>query len=749
MENIYARSYVRPTGGRLKILEDLCTLKKLENISVLPTIRQVSQNYEWWFNQLKAGGANPRFIDVSEHVERDVKSVWEKASLGNVLVSTRRFQELLQNLRNRIKKLKAQPKTRLNHPLFLSKLDDLCNDADKLFDICTCKCSFPFDGSIKEDDIPCCNKYRTKVKCDCIIEKRVHPRELKFLLDQRGERVMYIGPLDRIVTQDNLRLQSNRRAKADPIASTSTSSPREVFDYDLDPLDDIEIEPNKKNDPDYTAKLTESKSLVSPNICKHTDRHNVSLRSIAFILNDAADTLGCSNVAHTTIFYKKQKLRTDYLEQAEELGNNLPFQYCFDGKQLFGRERLAGLIIHKDSSYFATLKTFRASERCTSSRCTEFILAQVKDVQNMICLMADTCSLNTGSKNGIFRQIENHMKRNYDKDILALQCLYHVNELLLHKVITHFDGSTTSGSSLQGDAVYNSIKLIKESDLVSTNLIKDCNVKPSLQAQQFLSELLDRCLDAGDQTSKTIRDDQAVMLVLSCATFREIPKPSDKITNLHKYLFYRQETLSHARWITTANGYLRLKLFDLFNFSDTKTNHLDNIVKFIISVYAPTFCNIYTHPKAVQGAKIVLDIRNLMKSCGDVALPAKACFMDHAITWTNPKTVALSLLDDDPPLVDIERLTLRDVNTRELLWSNRQLPAFFNGISASSPALTVGTFQDWRSFQNNNMSCERLINQLKGCILAKKIVDSNDADTDEKIAAIDKRIRAYVNYSYY
>ena len=68
---------------------------------------------------------------------------------------------------------------------------------------------------------------------------------------------------------------------------------------------------------------------------------------------------------------------------------------------------------------------------------------------------------------------------------------------------------------------------------------------------------------------------------------------------------------------------------------------LDNIVQFILDVYAPAFCNIFQHPSAVSGPKIVLDIRNMMKASGEVSLPAKSCFLRHAVSWMSPKVVAL------------------------------------------------------------------------------------------------------------
>ena len=40
--------------------------------------------------------------------------------------------------------------------------------------------------------------------------------------------------------------------------------------------------------------------------------------------------------------------------------------------------------------------------------------------------------------------------------------------------------------------------------------------------------------------------------------------------------------IGHARWLTTASGYLRLKLFDVRDLSSEQQASLDQVVQFII-----------------------------------------------------------------------------------------------------------------------------------------------------------------------
>ena len=188
----------------------------------------------------------------------------------------------------------------------------------------------------------------------------------------------------------------------------------------------------------------------------------------------------------------------------------------------------------------------------------------------------------------------------------------------------------------------------------------------------------------------TVRDDQACFLVLACATFRNIPEKILGKCNTKKYLFYGQEIIGHARWLTTASGYLRLKLFDIYDLSSEQQASLNQIVQFIVDAYVLSFFEICFKPTAIDGPRVVLNIREYLKA-SSASLPSKKCFIDHAYTWMNPKTAALGVLQAD---MDIFRIAIRTPNTKELLRSNRPLKAFLSTSSRSSPCLTSGSKND-------------------------------------------------------
>lgn len=746
---------------RKNVLDELSIMEELRVMRALPTLKDVCRGFQWRQNELKTGKRphyRPPIKHVARLVEEDIKKTWRFANFGENMLSSRRIIEMITTSHIRIYKLKIQSKQRLMSPAFRRKLMLLQVDSSKLFDIAVCKCKFDFNETVLEHNIPCINRWRTKVVCSCPIGKRLDPRELKFLLDQRGCRQLRIGGVDRAATAENQRRYANRRASNALTDKEMANTGLRIAEEFLVSESENDVVGDEDNDTSFKGEAyDQGESLVSPNVCKLTDRKNVSIRSTADILNDAAESLHspASKRSHMAVYRKKCKLRQESLQLGEEKIRDKKLQCAIDGKKLFNRERFAGLLVCRSGTYFSTFRTFRVKESCNAPACCEIIIGSLPQIHNLLSVIADTTSLNTGQKGGIFRRLEIYFKRTLGQDILVLECLFHINELLLGKVIGHYDGDTTSPNSLDENAVFNSIRNIDKSDLTPQKLIlhANCDIKPKEKARQFLSDLLDWLVEQPVHDEQHIRDDQASMLVLACSTFRSIPKPHSKgphkSCNFNKYLYYKQETISHARWLTTANGYLRLKLFKPVVFEKQQQVSLNNIVQFILDVYAPSFCNIFLHPSAVQGPKIVVTIRDLMKASGEVALPAKKCFIDHAQKWVCPKTVALCLLEEEAPIIDLKRLAAREPNTTQLLWSNRPISAFFNATSATSPCLTAGEPEDWRSFRNNNMVCERLIGQTKKCITDKKIKDSSDDQSDEQIRVTDERIRGYINHAFY
>ena len=73
--------------------------------------------------------------------------------------------------------------------------------------------------------------------------------------------------------------------------------------------------------------------------------------------------------------------------------------------------------------------------------------------------------------------------------------------------------------------------------------------------------------------------------------------------NLKYLLEYRQEEISHSRWITTASGYLRLLIFGLSNFGVEKKTFVQNFLKHYMRLRAIFY---HLKPTASKGPFLTL-----------------------------------------------------------------------------------------------------------------------------------------------
>ena len=128
-----------------------------------------------------------------------------------------------------------------------------------------------------------------------------------------------------------------------------------------------------------------------------------------------------------------------------------------------------------------------------------------------------------------------------------------------------------------------------------------------------MSKILDITVNQSAKEN-LIRDDQARLLDLACPTFRSIPSTTAGKCNMKKCFFYAQETIGHARGLTSENGCLRMKLFNTHDLSIEQKTSSHKIVQFIVHAHGPSFFEIYFNTSAIQGPKVVLNTRDFTKA---------------------------------------------------------------------------------------------------------------------------------------
>ena len=122
---------------------------------------------------------------------------------------------------------------------------------------------------------------------------------------------------------------------------------------------------------------------------------------------------------------------------------------------------------------------------------------------------------------------------------------------------------------MQKDSLYNLIEQLKLMELTRDTIKPHKVITKKVRVSKTALEVLDQAINLAstwkrEKKPSVFCEDHLRMLVLAGKLYRNIPD------NLQQYLFHRQETISQSRWCTTASGYLRIALFDIF---DLKKKH--------------------------------------------------------------------------------------------------------------------------------------------------------------------------------
>jgi len=266
---------------------------------------------------------------------------------------------------------------------------------------------------------------------------------------------------------------------------------------------------------------------------------------------------------------------------------------------------------------------------------------------------------------------------------------------------------------------------------------QECEISVTSIASNHLKTKILWFSDHKDEMKLSFRCDHMCLLALVAYLLMDVPE------NLKPLLFYRQETISHARWLTTASGYLRMFIFG-YCVEPAQISRLKRMVSFIVCVYLPAFLAIHLKSSAAEGPSVVLFTRDLLLAYKEVDLPVFEAiwkhFVQHASQWLSPKNIALSVHAEVPPYtVDAvkEKAFPNNVDIEQALLKRKQLRDFFTEESKLSPCIACfSSPMFWKSIDNNNRSTERFIGRLKLIVNGMVRDDLQNLDkTDLRILA--------------
>ena len=298
------------------------------------------------------------------------------------------------------------------------------------------------------------------------------------------------------------------------------------------------------------------------------------------------------------------------LKNSEALLNGCDFsQLCYDGQVVNKSDRyvFSGQFLqaHCKKESVTAVKSFPSGTSVTSEVLFNTITTEAceKLLAKVYSVMADTTAINTGKKSGVNKRLQVYIMENVGHDIYTLECLFHVNEIYFTHVVSLVEGRKKGPGAMQEGALFNKIKSIPKTE-PTTEIVRENLSKVSITGIALLHlkskvEWFAEQKRGGLEQKDNFRTDQMCMLVLTCSICMDVPAA------LKSLLLYKQETLCHSRWITTASGYLRLYLFNSDKLSDKKIK-LTKLISYTVSVYVPCFIMIHLKPKACDGPFLTL-----------------------------------------------------------------------------------------------------------------------------------------------
>ena len=99
---------------------------------------------------------------------------------------------------------------------------------------------------------------------------------------------------------------------------------------------------------------------------------------------------------------------------------------------------------------------------------------------------------------------------------------------------------------------------------------------PGVQLHYIFSKII-LFSDHKDEMKLSFSCDHMCLLALVAYLLMDVPE------NLKPLLFYRQETISHAQWLTTPSGYLRMFIFG-YCVEPAQISRLQHMVSFIVFI---------------------------------------------------------------------------------------------------------------------------------------------------------------------
>lgn len=606
--------------------------------NILPSYKDVMRYYLFIRQKLKEeNGSKPAVSTICSNLAPEIIKIWRKASIPTV--SDRRVEQMLMSYNTKYKNLLKSKGKKSSHTM--ESVRKFKETSENLFDLAACKCS---DFS----------------NCTCERLKKVPLMEQGFLIDQRTQRKMFIGGIDKDSTQKLsrtlLRKQLvNRRIVRYQIEKSNIKIMNQetqkeclsVLEHDVtvesceDDDEDLLVMENKNSKPS-----TSQMRIKLPSVASICDRTGVSDRAAATIASAVLQDVGIISTSDMSKVIDKNKIRRERKKNREELvkksdnelGNRIIKGLYFDGRKdvtmiqekegnKFYRKTVSEehicLIEEPESRYLGHVTPKSSTSLNIKQSIFQFFLEKNINISSLTTIGCDGTVTNTGNKNGIITLLEKEAR----KPLQWIICLFHGNELPLRHLYKFLDGKTTGPETYSGDI---------------GKALENCEKQTVIDFQRIEGNLPDKL-----RVLKDLSTDQKYLLEICVAVSSGICTPDLAARNPGK--------LSHSRWLTTANRILRLYISN-----KNPSENLKTLATYVMKVYAPIWFHIKLKPSCIDGSRHLFKLIQLSRY-----LPVELqTVVDPVIQrngyFASPENILLGMLTD-------ERKFIRELALRRIL----------------------------------------------------------------------------------
>jgi hypothetical protein len=625
----------------------------------LPTHADVIKSILFRRMQLKKDtGKDPSNKDICKTLAERFSKIYGSASIPSVTV--KQIGDKILSYHNKYQTLIKPYKARCNVESYKQKLDKFLEDSKKLFNFSSCKC-------------------RDFHSCNCPKEKKIPKIEQQFLSDQRNDRLMFIGSVDVNVTK-KLQKRTAREAVSEPtrseisietISLTSDSSLNSESDLDefvppkrtLKRLRHEDEDSFEESFDDSVTGVSSSKLPASKipktltNFAIACDRVGVSDRGAALLSSSLLEDISIteSTIKSPNIILDKNKIRRERsktrLNTKKQKSVSQITSIYFDGKRditlidekrgnKIYRKKITedhiSVISEPDSQYVGHFTPGSGSALSIYRGILHLCTTQSLPLEPLVAIGCDGTNVNTGSKGGIIKLIEESL----EKPLHWFVCMLHGNELPLRHLFASLDGKTSGPRCFTG---------------VIGKELQSCETKPIVPFDPIAV-----VLHQVDVT--TLSTDQKYLYQIHQAI--SVGEVSHDLSSRSP------GGLNHARWITTANRILRLYVS-----TEEPSHNLVTLTHFVMEVYAPMWFIIKGNPYVQSGPKHIFQnidfIRKQSKCVQSIVMPV----VRRNAYFAHSESILLAMVSDDRP--EIRELGWRRIkNCRSAIPSSESVRVF-------------------------------------------------------------------------